>query len=142
MQVKARARFGIPKATLISNRHFLRAVEFRHRMVGTLAVNFSGRQHIMGLFRTAGRAAVAGSVVGRVQRKQQLKFAAEDAAAANAAPAAQQFAAPVAAPSVPPASMDFTDHKLAQLKQLGELRVAGVLTEAEFEGEKAKILAL
>jgi len=87
---------------------------------------------------------VAGSVVGRVQRKQQLKFAAEDAAAANAAPAAQQFAAPVAAPAPagPPASMDFTDHKLAQLKQLGELRVAGVLTEAEFEGEKAKILAL
>ncbi|MFJ6417655.1 SHOCT domain-containing protein [Paeniglutamicibacter sp. NPDC091659] len=95
----------------------------------------------MGLFRTAGRAAVAGSVVGRVQRKQQLRFAAEDAAAAAAAPVA--VAAPVAAPvAVPPSSMDLTDHKLAQLKQLGELRAAGVLTEGEFLGEKAKILAL
>ncbi|MFI8413069.1 SHOCT domain-containing protein [Paeniglutamicibacter gangotriensis] len=38
--------------------------------------------------------------------------------------------------------MDATDHKLVQLKQLGELRVAGVLTEEEFQGEKTKILAL
>jgi hypothetical protein len=29
---------------------------------------------------------------------------------------------------------------LAQLKQLGELRSAGVLTEAEFEAQKARIL--
>ena len=33
-----------------------------------------------------------------------------------------------------------TDDKLAQLKQLGELRDAGVLTDAEFEGQKGKIL--
>ncbi|MFF5791736.1 SHOCT domain-containing protein [Paeniglutamicibacter sp. NPDC012692] len=96
----------------------------------------------MGLFRTAGRAAVAGSVVGRVQRKQQLRFAAEDAAAAAAA-APVAVAAPAAAPvAAPPSSMDLTDHKLSQLKQLGELRAAGVLTESEFLGEKAKILAL
>jgi hypothetical protein len=30
---------------------------------------------------------------------------------------------------------------LEQLKQLGELRTAGVLTDAEFEAQKAKILA-
>ena len=30
---------------------------------------------------------------------------------------------------------------LAQLTQLGELRSSGVLTEAEFEAQKAKILA-
>ena len=96
----------------------------------------------MGLFRTAGRAAVAGSVVGRVQRKQQQRFAAEDAAAERQAtnvPAAAAAAAPVEAPA---SSMDLTDHKLAQLKQLGELRVAGILTEEEFSTEKAKILAL
>jgi len=29
---------------------------------------------------------------------------------------------------------------LAQLKQLGELRDAGVLTDAEFENQKGKIL--
>ncbi|MDN5762223.1 MAG: SHOCT domain-containing protein [Microlunatus sp.] len=32
------------------------------------------------------------------------------------------------------------DDKIAQLKELGELRAAGVLTDAEFEGQKAKIL--
>lgn len=97
----------------------------------------------VGLFRTAGRAAVAGSVVGRVQRKQQLRFATEDAAAqrvsepvAVAAPVASVAAAPLLVPAD-----DATDHKLAQLKQLGELRTAGVLTEEEFISEKAKVLA-
>lgn len=82
---------------------------------------------------------MAGSVVGRVQRRQQQRFAAEDAAVAAASP--------VAAPASPAASTqesstDATDHKLAQLKQLGELLAAGVLTDEEFQGEKAKILAL
>jgi Short C-terminal domain len=31
--------------------------------------------------------------------------------------------------------------QFAQLKQLGELRDSGVLTEAEFEAQRAKILA-
>jgi hypothetical protein len=31
-------------------------------------------------------------------------------------------------------------HKLAQLTQLGELRASGVLTDAEFEVQKAQIL--
>ena len=90
---------------------------------------------IMGLFRTAGRAAVAGSVVGRVQRKQQQRFAAEDAAAAAQVP----VVAPVEAGA---SATDVTNQKLIQLKQLGELLAAGVLTEDEFQGEKAKILAL
>ena len=34
-----------------------------------------------------------------------------------------------------------TNDRLGQLKQLGELRAAGVLTEAEFAAEKARILA-
>jgi hypothetical protein len=33
-----------------------------------------------------------------------------------------------------------TDDKLAQLKELGELKTAGVLTDAEFEVQKEKIL--
>ena len=107
-------------------------------MVGIIIGIDVGEANTMGLFRTAGRAAVAGSVVGRVQRRQQQRFAAEDAAVAAASPVAA--AAPQVAPPQP-SSMDATDHKLVQLKQLGELRVAGVLTEAEFQGEKAKILA-
>jgi hypothetical protein len=33
------------------------------------------------------------------------------------------------------------DDKLAQLKELGELKAAGVLSEPEFEQQKARILA-
>ena len=93
---------------------------------------------IRGVARTAVVAGTATAVSGRVSRRQQGRWAAkEDAAAAEAAPApapapAQYQEAPPAAPS--------TDDKLAQLKQLGELRDAGVLTDAEFEGQKGKIL--
>jgi len=81
------------------------------------------------LLRTAAHTAVASSVHGRVQGRQRAKWAAANQAAAPAAPAA----APVATPDM--------DAKLAQLKQLGELRDAGILTDAEFDAKKALILA-
>ena len=101
---------------------------------------------IRGIARTAVVAGTAAGVAGRVQHRQQGKWAAQDqAAAAEQAPppapepqyaepqyAEPQYAEPPAAPS--------TDDKLAQLKQLGELRDAGVLTDAEFEAQKGKIL--
>ena len=91
---------------------------------------------LRGVARTAVVAGTATAVSGRVSRRQQGRWAAkEDAAAAEAAPApapAQYQEAPPATPS--------TDDKLAQLKQLGELRDAGVLTDAEFEAQKGKIL--
>jgi hypothetical protein len=34
-----------------------------------------------------------------------------------------------------------TDDKIEQLKAIGELKASGVLTNAEFEAQKAKILA-
>jgi hypothetical protein len=49
-------------------------------------------------------------------------------------------AAPMQAPPPAPAG-GMTDDKLEQLKQLGELKTSGVLTDAEFEAQKAKILA-
>ena len=84
------------------------------------------------LLRTAAHAHVASSVIGRNQRRQQQRWAQQDHAAA-AAPA------PAAAPAAP-AGGDM-DAKIAQLKQLGELRDAGILTDAEFEAQKARILA-
>jgi hypothetical protein len=33
------------------------------------------------------------------------------------------------------------ENKIAQLQQLGELKAQGVLTEAEFEAQKAKVLS-
>ncbi|MEO3941160.1 SHOCT domain-containing protein [Paenarthrobacter nicotinovorans] len=96
----------------------------------------------MGLFRTAGRAAVVGSVLGRTQRRQQQRFAAEEAAAAAAAgPPVAPLPVPPPPPPVPSAVVDPTDHMLAQLKQLGELKGAGVLTDKEFQAQKARILA-
>ncbi len=63
-----------------------------------------------------------------LQQEQQATYA-EQAPPPAPEP---QYAPPPAAPS--------TDDKLAQLQQLGQLRDAGVLTDAEFEGQKGKIL--
>ncbi|CAM5303785.1 SHOCT domain-containing protein [Leifsonia shinshuensis] len=83
----------------------------------------------MSLLRTAVRASVATRVIGSTHRRQQQRWAAQDAAAS--APATEIAAPPAAAaPSV-----------LDQLAQLGELRAAGVLTEAEFEAQKARLLS-
>ena len=92
---------------------------------------------LRGVARTAVVAGTATAVSGRVQRRQQGRWAAkEQQQAAEQAPPPQeqvQYAEePPAAPS--------TDDKLAQLKQLGELRDAGVLTDSEFEAQKGKIL--
>jgi hypothetical protein len=101
--------------------------------------------------KTAATVAVASSVHGRVQRRQQNRWAAQNQASAAAAPAPpppQQYAAPAqpqqayAEPAPPPAAPPPADRgeRLAQLKQLGELLSAGVLTQAEFEQEKTRIL--
>jgi hypothetical protein len=88
------------------------------------------------LLRTVGRtAAIAGTataVSGRVQRRQANKWSQQEAAQAppEAAPAAEAPAAPASSSSM-----------LDQLKELGELKTQGVLTEDEFAAQKAKLLA-
>ena len=84
---------------------------------------------IRGVARTAVVAGTATTVSNRVSRRQAGKWAEQDAQQAP-----QQSAPPAAAPSG-------TDDKLAQLKELGELKASGVLNDAEFEEQKAKILA-
>lgn len=81
----------------------------------------------MGILKTAATVAVASSVHGRVQRRQQQRWAAQDQAG-------------TAPPPQVPAAGAAVDDRLAQLTQLGDLKNAGVLTEAEFEREKARIL--
>jgi Short C-terminal domain len=100
----------------------------------------------VGLLKTAATVAVASSVHGRVQRRQQNRWAAQDQAnaAAMPAPPPAQYAAPAHPPQAhaepaPPQPADMND-RLAQLKQLGELLSAGVLTQAEFDQQKARIL--
>ena len=94
---------------------------------------------LRGVARTAVVAGTATAVSGRVSRRQQGRWAAKEQAAA-----AEQAPPPAAAPEpqyqeAPPAAPS-TDDRLAQLKQLGELRDSGVLTDAEFEAQKGKIL--
>jgi Short C-terminal domain len=90
---------------------------------------------LRGVARTAVVAGTATAVSNRVSRRQANRWSEQDAQQAYAQDQAYYEQAPPqpAAPS--------TDDKLEQLKQLGELKTAGVLTDAEFEAQKAKILA-
>jgi hypothetical protein len=95
---------------------------------------------LRGVARTAAVAGTATAVSGRVRRRQDAKFAERDAqSAAQREQAYQQQTAPPA-PAEPEAARATTD-PLERLKSLGELKASGVLTEAEFEAQKAKILA-
>ena len=83
---------------------------------------------IRGVARTAAIAGTATAVSNRVSRRQAGRWAEQDQAAyAQQAPPQQAPAAPAADP-------------IAQLKELGELRDSGVLTDEEFAAQKAKIL--
>ena len=93
----------------------------------------------MSILRTAARASVATRVIGNTHRRQQQRWAAEDQAAAQRA-AAQQAPAPAATPA-PAAPAAESGDLLTKLTQLGQLRDSGVLTDAEFEAQKARILA-
>jgi membrane protease subunit (stomatin/prohibitin family) len=85
---------------------------------------------IRGVARVAAVSGTATAVSNRVSRRQANRWSQQEQP--------QQAYAQEAAP--PPASTG-TDDKLAQLKELGELKSSGVLTDAEFEAQKAKILA-
>jgi Short C-terminal domain len=95
---------------------------------------------IRGVARTAAIAGTATAVSNRVSRRQGERWANEqDAAAYQEQQAYQQQAPPPPPPAAPAAPAG--DDMLAQLKQLGELHAAGVLTDDEFAAQKAKILA-
>ena len=88
---------------------------------------------LRGVARTAVVAGTASAVGGRVRHRQDQKWARQDAEAA--APE------PVEAPPQVPEQRAAPPDRLTQLKELGELKSQGVLTEEEFAAEKAKILA-
>ncbi|MFD8236862.1 SHOCT domain-containing protein [Streptomyces sp. NPDC059696] len=85
---------------------------------------------IRGVARTAVVAGTATAVSNRVTRRQQGRWAAQQGSG--------QYA-PEPPAAAAPSSPDMTD-KIEQLKQLGELRTQGVLTEAEFEEQKRRLL--
>jgi Short C-terminal domain len=79
--------------------------------------------------RTAAVAGTATAVSGRVQRRQANRWGQQEAAQAP----------PEAAP-IPPAAAAGPS-MIDQLKELGELKDQGILTEDEFAAQKAKLLA-
>jgi hypothetical protein len=81
---------------------------------------------LRGVARTAVIAGTATSVSNRVPRRQGQRWAQQEA---------QQAPPPPAAPA--PAGESST---IEQLKQLGELKSQGILTEEEFAAQKAKLL--
>jgi hypothetical protein len=102
-----------------------------------------------GLIRAVGRTAVvagtATAVSNRVSRRQAGRWSEQDQQqqyeqqqAYQQQQAQQQAYAPP--PQAAAAPADDTSDKLEQLKQLGELKAQGVLTDAEFQAEKNKIL--
>ena len=90
---------------------------------------------LRGVARTAVVAGTATAVSNRVSRRQAGRWAAQESAQESqyAAPP-PQYAAPAPAPAA-------TDARIEQLTQLAALRDQGVLTPAEFEAQKARILA-
>ena len=96
----------------------------------------------MGLIKTGLKAAVAVKVAhmvhDRIEQRKQAEWAAGGHPGGMPSPAgAPHPAAPAAA--APAAAAPVSD-TLAQLTQLGELKAAGVLTEDEFQTQKARIL--
>ena len=88
-----------------------------------------GRPGLMGtVARTAVIAGTATAVSGSMRNKQ-----------AQGAAAQQQAASAPVAPAAPAAAS--TDDKIAKIKELGQLKDAGLLTDEEFAAEKAKVLA-
>ena len=89
---------------------------------------------LRGVARTAVVAGTATAVSNRVSRRQAGRWAEQDQQQYQQYQPAPQYQAPPAPAASDNAAM------IAELKQLGELRDAGVLTEAEFEAQKARIL--
>jgi Short C-terminal domain len=84
---------------------------------------------LRGVARTAVIAGTATSVSNRVSRRQGQRWAAQEEQQQP------EQATPVA-PAAAPASST-----IDQLKELGELKAQGILTEEEFAAQKAKLLA-
>ena len=92
---------------------------------------------LRGVARTAVVAGTATAVSNRVSRRQANRWSSQDQQSYEEQPYQQQQQA-YAAP--PPAPADDMDTKLAQLKELGELKSQGVLSEEEFAAQKRRIL--
>jgi len=87
---------------------------------------------LRGVARTAVVAGTATAVSNRVSRRQASRW--QQQGYYDEQPQAAPEPAPAAAPAPPPVD------PIAQLKELAELKQQGILTDAEFAAQKAKLL--
>jgi hypothetical protein len=93
---------------------------------------------LRGIARTAAIAGTATAVSNRVSRRQQNRWAQQEDQQYAQQQQQPQYAPPPPPPAPPaPPARD----TVAQLKDLAELKAQGILTDAEFDAQKAKILA-
>lgn len=93
---------------------------------------------IGGMARTAVIAGTATAVSNRVSRRQAGRWASQ-----GQFPAQQpqgESMQPTYAPEAPAPGPGAGDDVIDQLERLGRLHTSGVLTDAEFEAQKAKVL--
>lgn len=97
---------------------------------------------LRGVARTAVIAGTATSVSNRVSRRQANRWAAQES---QQQPQQGYYEQPqyqeAPPPAPPPAPAEPAPDRYEQLQQLADLKKQGVLTDAEFEAEKAKVLA-
>ena len=87
---------------------------------------------LRGIARTAAIAGMATAVSNRVSRRQQSRWAQQED---------QQYAQQQPQYAPPPQPAAPARDPVAQLKDLAELKSQGILSDAEFDAQKAKILA-
>ena len=97
---------------------------------------------IRGVARTAVVAGTATAVSNRVSRRQAGRWAQQEDQQQQQAYEQQQAQMAYAqqAAQQPAAAKPSMDDKVNQLKQLADLKAQGILTDAEFEQQKAAIL--
>jgi Short C-terminal domain len=85
---------------------------------------------LRGVARTAVVAGTATAVSNRVSRRQANRWSQQEE---------PQYAEPAPAPAPAPAAA--APDMVTQLKELADLKAQGILTDAEFDAQKAKLLA-
>jgi Short C-terminal domain len=94
---------------------------------------------LRGVARTAAIAGTATAVSNRVSRRQAGRWAQQEQQDYEHQAYEQQAQQP---PPPPARAQDDMSDKIAQVKELGQLKEQGLLTEAEFQQQKTRILGL
>jgi Short C-terminal domain len=97
---------------------------------------------LRGVARVAVVAGTATAVSNRVSRRQANRWSQQGAQQQPQYAQEPQYASEPAPAAAPAPSAGLSDDSLAKLQQLADLKTQGVLTDAEFEVQKARILQM